>query len=294
MYSRHAHHLMSIGEARDAAILLTEALKIEPEHPLLRYQAVLAMSVVDHAIAEQMMENIPREREHWTRVHAIIRSSRAQRLLAEGDIEAAQVELFEAGKEYPDLLEVRLVRAEILAATPIDELNRGERRSLQKAGTIAYPQGTPTRVGEALAELAWCRARYQEEYAQLDPLRMPGFGARLATLEADLTAFYPYKVRRLPQREPRLRLHNYEGEAVSLAIEGPGIEQTVELAPGKSKTLVFEAPGVVTLVDEGAERDVAVVAEMRTLIDYPIGTPPSAENDAAVAVGDDEALAEAG
>lgn len=280
LYSRYAHHLMAIGEARQAIELLTEALVLEPEHPTVRYQAVLAMAAIDQDIAEQMIANIPADREHWARVHAIVRTSRAQHHLADQNIELAQQELFAAGKEYPDLLEVRLVRAEILAGSNV-ELGRKDARQLNKRGAVKYPHAEAKRYGEALAEVRWVRARFEEEAAQLDPLRMPGFGARLSTLEADITAFYPFAVRKLPNAEPRIVFANAGAQPVELEVEGPGIDETLELLPGKKSTLVFEAPGLVTWLRVDAEDadEVTLLAENRTLIEVPIGGSPKAADE---------------
>jgi tetratricopeptide (TPR) repeat protein len=265
LHSRYALHLMAIGEARQAAVVLGGGLALEPGSTLLSYQAALAMSAIDQDSAEEMMRRIPESSEHWHRVHALVQTGRAQALLAEGKLQEAQTALTAAGLEYPDLLEVRLVRAEILARTPIPELDRKERKALDKHGVIAYPAGERMRYAEALAEVKWCRSRYEEEAAQLDPLRMPAFGARLATLEGDISAFYPYPVRKLPGMNPRIRITNSGVASVTLEVSGPGVEEELSLAPGANKTLSFDDPGVAQI--SFADKQWALVAEGRTLID---------------------------
>lgn len=265
LYSHHALHLMAIGESRDALVLLGEGLQADAGNPLLSYQAALAMSAIDQDSAEEMMKRIPESSENWHRVHALVQTGRAQHHLANGKLEQAQIALAAAGKEYPDLLEVRMVRAEILARTPIGDLGRKERKLLASKGTITFPGGKHMRYGEALGEVQWCRARYAEEAAQLDPLRMPAFGARLATLEGDITAFYPYPVRKLPGNNPRIRVTNTTGATLVVSVTGPGIEEDVSIAAGANTTLVFEEEGVVQF--EFAETHWALVAERRTLVD---------------------------
>ena len=265
LYSRYALHLMDVGEARQAIVLLGEGLQTDPESTLLKYQAALAMSAVDQDSAEEMMSRIPESSENWHRVHALVQAGRARHHLADGKIDLAQEALTKAGEEYPDLLEIRMVRAEILIETRIPDLGRGDYKLLRKHGTVTYPGGVPKRYAEALAEAQWCRARYEEEWVKLDPLRMPGFGARLATLEADITAFYPYKVRKLPGANPRVRLTNTKKEPLEVSVSGPGIDETVKLAPGEDKSLVFEEGGITEL--EFGETHWALIAEQRTLIE---------------------------
>jgi tetratricopeptide (TPR) repeat protein len=265
LYSRFALHLMDVGEARRALVLLGEGLQADPGNTVLSYQAALAMSAVDQDSAEEMMQRIPESSENWHRVHALVQAGRARHHLVEGNIEEAQAALTKAGDEYPDLLEIRMVRAEILIQTRVSDLGRGDYKLLRKHGTVTYPGGVPKRYAEALAEAQWCRARYEEEWVKLDPLRMPGFGARLATLEADITAFYPYKVRKLPGANPRIRFTNTKQEPMELTVSGPGIDETVKLAPGENKSVVFEEAGIAEI--EFGDTHWALIAEQRTLIE---------------------------
>lgn len=291
-YSRHAHHLMTDGEPREAAALLAEALALAPENWTLRFQAVLAMSAVDRDIAEKMMETIPKDQEHWSRVHALVKTSRAQQLLGQGDIAGAQEMLFEAGKEFPDLIEVRLVRAEILAQTQIRKMGTGDRQTLKKFGVVSYPGNVVHRFGEALGEVVWLRSRFAEPAMQEDPIRMPGFATRLSTLEGDLEAVFPFPARRIPGANPRIKVRNDEGVKVSLVIEGPGLETTHDLEPGAMKTFVLEEPGVVyvSIAGTGPEpKEMAWYAEQRTLVTVPVSGKRSTDPHDDDADGDDTA-----
>jgi tetratricopeptide (TPR) repeat protein len=264
LFQRHVSHYLEIGEPRPAAAVVAEALQLDPENLTLRFQGVLAMSAVDLAVAEKMMENIPDSVEHWHRVHALVGVSRAQRALADDDLAAAQAALAASGREFPDLLEVRLVKAEILARTRIDGLTRTDAKEFRRLKTYSVPGGVVNRYAEALAELEWARARWEEESVRLDPLRMPAFGARLGALEATLRSFYPFKVRKLPGKNPRVAIYNRGKKPIKVSVTGPGATDTHEIAPGKTKTSVFEDSGFVH-VDRG-DKELGLFAELKTLI----------------------------
>src|SRR5690606_31610278 len=56
IFSEDARRKMSVGESRAAVDLLSEALAVDPTNSHLRYQAVLAMAVLEEKVAFEMLE----------------------------------------------------------------------------------------------------------------------------------------------------------------------------------------------------------------------------------------------
>ena len=273
VFSEEARRLMSDDDSRAAVELLTEGLQVDPEHRLLRYQAVLAMAVLNEKLAFEMLGKLDRKDEHWARVEALVRVCASERMLREGDPEGAQAALYDAGKAFPDMIEVRLVRAEILSKTGVGELGRAEQRRLQQHGVVASPTGEVRRLGEALAEVGWLESRFAEPGMRDDPLRMPGFAKRIDTLHRSIDAAYPFEARRLPGHQPRISLRNDADASLTVTVEGPGVYEIYELPPQGKRTVVLSEPGVVSLELAGmaGESTMAWYAEQRTLVTVPLG-----------------------
>jgi hypothetical protein len=114
---------------------------------------------------------------------------------------------------------------------------------------VRYPEDRITRVGEALAEIDWCRHQILglgPEY----PWRTADLKARLDALEARLEAFYPWKATFHGEPVAILRVHNRAEHAVRirmLTTDGTPLGRGSILGAGESHTQTHDPPGPLVI-----------------------------------------------
>jgi tetratricopeptide (TPR) repeat protein len=255
---------LAANEVPGARKALEQALELDPKNRMLNFQSVLAMAERHVGSARQMLEKWADDPE-YARMRALIDLANARKMMGIGQFTAAQVALERAEKFAPELIDVRLVRAQLETQTRFDGLKKVWFERFNELGKYSYPQGRINNYGRALAYLRDVQSKY-DEAAALDYLRMPGFKQQLAQLEKSITDFYPYDAELLPAEkagQATLLLVREETGEIEVKISGPTQDQVVKLAgPGKQEVSltgpglaivdghkpVFAEPGVKIIV----------------------------------------------
>jgi tetratricopeptide (TPR) repeat protein len=265
VYSRRGGDSLSRGDAVAADKALARALELTPDNWTLRLQRVLAVAAqakVEPAL--QALAHVPRGTKGRAEVEAILESLHVNELLARDDMEGAQRALERAKAAYPDLPEVHVAIAQLLALTPVEDLTRGQIKDLRRRGLFDYPGGHVNRYGEALSELDWARKQAQG-LGRGYPYRGPATEQIMSRLEQQIRAFFP-KVEFQGQPTMVLTLGNTSSSALDVAISGPeGFEEFVLVPAGEKRAVTIPEPGFVRLRIEN--RRVSMAAEPYTKLE---------------------------
>lgn len=244
---RVALHLAA-NEVPEARKALAQALELDPQHRTLNFQAVLAMAERHIGSARQMLEKWADDPE-YPRMRALIDLANARKMMGIGQFTAALGSLERAEKFAPDLMDTRLVRAQLEAQTRFEGLKKVWFERFNELGKYSYPQGRINNYGRALAYLRDVQSKYDEAAAR-DYLRMPGFGQQLTQLEKSITEFYPYDAQLLPADkagQAMLMLVREETGEVEVKIVGPTAEQVIKLAGPGQQDVPLAAPGLAVV-----------------------------------------------
>jgi tetratricopeptide (TPR) repeat protein len=247
----------------EAHTTLERALRRDPENVQLAYLDVLARSSSSSEDAQAALDEIPAAAQHHDRVQAIVHVAAAREHVRKKEFEAAR-ERLELARAFPDLLELHLIEAELLMNTEMPGVTKTELADFKRIGAYKLPRGRANHYAQALSEIIWAHARFEEPNEQRERMRMPGFARELKQVEDELREIIPFEVRRIPGDEPRVIVKNPGSEALTLKVIGPGVNESVPVEPGKSHTAVFERPGLA-IVRTG-QRARAVFCDARTAI----------------------------
>src|SRR5690606_33944481 len=183
LHAARAALRLTRGELDGAEKDLERALALNPRDPALQLQKVLILAgrgKFDEAKAA--LRGIGIGTQGHAEVEAVLLALEVDRLLAAGKTRDARAVLDRAQAQAPDLPEVHVAMAQMLAVTPVDDLSRSEVAEVAKNGLVAYPEGKIVRVGEALSELDWSKQQLTGLGATY-PYRGPDTRQRIETLE---------------------------------------------------------------------------------------------------------------
>jgi tetratricopeptide (TPR) repeat protein len=244
---RVALHLAA-NEVPEARKALAQALELDPQNRVLNLQAVLAMAERHMGSARQMLEKWASDPE-YARMRALVDLANARKMMGIGQFTAALASLERAEKFAPDLIDTRLVRAQLEAQTRFEGLKKVWFERFSQLGSYSYPQGRINNYGRALAYLRDVQSEYDDAAAR-DYLRMPGFALQVAELEKSITAFYPYDAELAPAdkaTQAMLLLVREETGEVEVKIVGPVQDQVVKLGGPAQQEVVLGGPGLAVV-----------------------------------------------
>lgn len=254
LYAARATTALAEGKAQDAEADLDRALELAPDDWEIRLQRVLAVASRSGAPAAlEGLQRLPPGTPGIPQVHAILESQLAIELAAAGRLDDAREALTRGEKIHPDMPEVHVASAQLLALTPSDDLDKKDVRALSKGALVPY-DGEVFRFAEALGELDWARAAVKGRAADY-PFRAPWFSAAAQALEDRVRKVYPYAVEFSPDPEPRLRLRNSGDAAISLELDGPSdYHDAVEIDAGHEHAVTLPDSGILRLRIDGKKR----------------------------------------
>jgi tetratricopeptide (TPR) repeat protein len=244
---RVALHLAA-NEVPEARKALAQALELDPQNRVLNLQAVLAMAERHMGSARQMLEKWASDPE-YARMRALVDLANARKMMGIGQFTAALASLERAEKFAPDLIDTRLVRAQLEAETRFEGLKKVWFERFSQLGSYSYPQGRINNYGRALAYLRDVQSKYDDAAAR-DYLRMPGFALQVAQLEKSITAFYPYDAELAPAdkaTQAMLLLVREETGEVEVKIVGPTQDQVVKLGGPAQQEVLLGGPGLAVV-----------------------------------------------
>jgi tetratricopeptide (TPR) repeat protein len=247
IYSVRGADSLRRGDAVAADKALARALELTPKNWTLRLQRVLAVAAqakVEAAL--EALAHVPRGTKGRSEVEAILESLHVNELLARDDEGGARRALERAKAANPDLPEVHVAMAQILALSQVEDLTRGQMKDLGRRGLVDYPGGRINRYGEALSELDWAR-KQALGLGRRYPYRGPATEQIMTRLEQQILAFFP-KVEFHGQPTTILKLGNTASSSLDVEISGPeGFEEFVLIPSGETRTVTVPEPGFVRL-----------------------------------------------
>jgi tetratricopeptide (TPR) repeat protein len=248
---------LSVNEINAARTALAQALALDPENRMLNFQNVLATAERSSGPARQMLEQWAADPE-YTRMRTLVELANARRMMGIGQFTAAAAALERAEKLAPDLLDTRLVRAEIEVETRFEGLKKVWAERFREIGAFSYPGGRINNYGRALAIVRDIQSKYDDAAAR-DYLRTPGFEQRLAALEKRITAFYPYDAELAPPdkaMQATLLLVREEDGELEVKVLGPTADQVVKVPGPGQQEVVLAGPGLAIVDAPGGYRPV--------------------------------------
>ena len=190
-YSQRATNRLRSGDLDPANADLAKAQEYRPGDNRLKLQRILVLAgagQLDPAVAA--VQKLSGSTPGRNQVLAILESMRVWRLIERGNWEAADEALQRAQAVGPDVPEVHVAAAKLLSKTPVEGLNRWERRVLGDVGAVRYPGMMINRYGEALSELDWAQ-RQARGLGPKHPFRAPGADAKMLDLVQEIRGFLP-------------------------------------------------------------------------------------------------------
>ncbi len=259
LYTQKGVALLAKGDADAADKALTRAGELAPEDQTLKLLRALAFAGRgDLEVAGKIVDGIPAKTRGHSEVSAILDSLRVFERLDVGDITGAKEVLARAQATSPDMPEVHVAAAAILALTPVEGLSRKEVKTLRRSSPANYSAGI-FRYGEALSEIVWAREQ-TKNLGGTYLFRGPGSAARMDALERSIRESYPFGVTFNPDPTTLMTLRRKGGD-VEVEIEGGGVEESVSVSSSTPPVKLTE-PGLV-MVTYGREK-VAILAESYT------------------------------
>ncbi|MEM7158931.1 MAG: tetratricopeptide repeat protein [Myxococcota bacterium] len=277
LFGARANQKLANGDAEGASADLEEAHKLIPGEPTITMQKAIVYGAEGNIKkAREEMTKVNRKTPGYRTVDAVLYAMEADKLIEQGKVGLAS-DLVGYGKRAdPDAPEIHIAAAQVLAATPFDDMLKAEQKDLRKRGLVKYPKGKhkPLKTGEALSELAWA-AKVLEAQDSLFPFRDPDAKDRLEQTKATLTAFYPYAVAFESDPHAVLVLKNTSPAELTVVTEkGRFFRKKKKIEANGSVEVKLSKPGVITFT-YGEEEEVAMfVAEPHTKVE--ISLPPAA------------------
>lgn len=277
MHGARANQRLAEGDAGGAAADLEEALKLVPGEPTITMQkAIIFGSQGDIPAARKELGQLSPRTPGYRTADAVLYAMEVDKLVAQGKLGTAASYVDFGRRADPECPEIRIAAAQVLAATPFDDMLKTEQKDLRKKGLVEYPKGKhkPVKAGEALSELAWA-AKTMEAQGELYAFRDPNAKGRLEALKTQITGFYPYSVQFESEPHAVLVLKNPGGTELSVTTEkGRFFRKKKKIAGMGEVEIKLSKPGVVTFT-YGEEDEVAMfVSEPHTRVE--ISFPPKA------------------
>lgn len=238
------------------------ALEIDPNSERARLLLVLSTAEGDLKGAIKRLDALPGDSAGKKEVRGILLSIQAHRHIEARRFDAAEESISMAQDVAPDVPEVHLAAAELLAKTEVDGLSRAQKKTLRDKGLVSYPGNKILRLGEALSELDWTRQRI-ETLGTRFPFRAASTGKRIETLDKSIREAYPLDVEFEAEQQTVLVLESQSGSDISVRIKGAGISRklTIGTAPVE---LVVSRRGMLEIKAGGST--FALVAEPYTRV----------------------------
>jgi thioredoxin-like negative regulator of GroEL len=259
--ARAAQHLQA-GDAVGAAKDIGAGLKIDPNNSRLKLQQVLAIAAGRLDLAFTQIEKVSDSKDK-NEVQAILYSLRVLEELDAGKMAKVYEALDKAQQLGPNLPEVLLARAWVLAESRNEDIKKvNDLQDVRKLSGFSWPQGRVNQYAGALANLDRAR-RLVREQGVLHPFRGPGFEARATALKDKIAKFYPHKVQ-WHSGGAMLELACETGQK-SAEYRGPRyLKGSAVASPGFPAEIPIKEPGIVYIDYDG--KQIAVVVEANTYI----------------------------
>lgn len=247
LHGARATQRLAEGDPAGAVADLDEAISLRPDDPEFKLQKVLlAAALGEHKIAREDLAKIAATAKGYKEVSAILMSVEIAKLVRLRKVEAAADLLKKAKKAAPELPEVHVAIALVLAASEPNKLLKKERRAL-RAGLVKYPKKKVTRVAEALSELDWSRQQIRG-LGVAYPYRGAETEKRINALEKKLKKFYPFVVKFHGEPKAIVVLKNSSSADIKVELEGRNRTRKATVPAGGTKKVTYGRPGFVRLV----------------------------------------------
>ncbi|MCB9713999.1 MAG: hypothetical protein H6712_09105 [Myxococcales bacterium] len=277
LFGARANQRLAEGDAEAAVADLEEALKLVPGEPtIIMQKAIIFGSQGDIPAARKELGQLSPRTPGFRTTDAVLYAMEVDTLVAAGKAGTA-ANLVDFGKRAdPECPEIHIAAAQVLAATPFDDMLKAEQKDLRKMGLVDYPKGKnkPVKAGEALSELAWA-AKQMGAQGDLYPFRDPNAKARLDATKAGITAYYPYPVEFESEPQAVLVLKNAGTTDLSVTTEkGRFFRKKKKIAGLGTVEVAIAKPGVITFTVGEEETVYMFVSEPHTRVE--ISLPPPA------------------
>jgi tetratricopeptide (TPR) repeat protein len=258
--ARAAQHLQA-GDPVGAAKDIGAGLKIDPTNSRLKLQQVLAIAAGRLELALSEIDKVA-DSQDKKEVQAILYALKTLEELDAGKMAKVYESLDKAQRLGPDLPEVLLARACVLAESRNEDIKKvGDLQDVRKLSGFVWPGGRINQYGSALAYLDRAR-RSVKEQGVLHPFRGPGFEARAVALKEKIVAFYPYKVQWQSGSGAMLELASENGQKTA-EYRGPRyLKGSAVASPGFPAEIPVKEPGIVYVDYDG--KQIAIVVEANT------------------------------
>lgn len=245
IYANLGTEKLQAGAATEADAAFSKAIEADPDDWSVKLQRIVAISARTGARpALESLTQVPKSTLGLEHTRAILLSLRVRELVAAGDLLNARIQLDDAQKANPNLPEVHLAAATLLAKTPVEGLNRRERKAALGRKSLVDYNGQVFRYGEALAELQWIAA--DEAAGDKSLFRAPWLEPAVRDLEEQLKRVYPYEVEFRTEAEPVVVFHNTSSGFIEFSLRGPeGVRDELGVAANAKRTVNFPAAGLV-------------------------------------------------
>jgi len=248
------------GDADAADKAFARASELAPEDETVKLLRALAFAGRgDLALAGRVLEALPPKTRGYGEVTAILASMQVYEKLDVGDVAAAKEALVKAQAASPDMPEVHVAAAAILARTPVEGLSKKDVKTLRRSALANYSAGI-FRYGEALSEIVWAREQ-SKNLGDAYLFRGPGSEAQMDQVERRIRESFPFGVTFNPDPTTLLTLRKKSGDA-EVQIEGGGVEMSVSVGASGPSPIKLTESGLVIL-SYGREK-VAILAESYT------------------------------
>ncbi len=270
LFGARANQRLAEGDVPGASSDLEEALALVPGQPtIILEKAVVFGSEGQIASAREELEKLSPKTPGYRTVDSLLYAMEVDELMADGKLRDS-TQLVDFGKQAdPDVPEIHVAAAQVLLATPFEDMLKKEQSELRRRGLVKYPKGKhrPVRAGEALSELAWARKAAAAQ-DKLFPFQDPGLQDRLAETEAKLKAFYPYPVEFVAEPKTVLVIKNTGAAEMALVVErGRFFRKKKKIAAGATAEVEMKKGGVVTFTYGEDDKQALFVAEPHTKVE---------------------------
>ncbi len=268
LYLARSAQRMQKGDLPGAELDVSEALKLRPNEPTIMLQRVLILAAKNETKqAETALGQIDSKSSGHAQVAALLGTMRVHELVTAGKVDAARSELDRAKAKAPDLPEVHIAMAELLALTEVTNIKKKDMAELRKTGLVKYEGGKITRMAEALSELDWSKQSLASLGADY-PYRGPGTDKLMDELGKKLAAKYPFKVKFNASSKPIIVLKNDGAAPVTAKIKCGWTVASAKLGPQQSSKITLDRPGFCT-TDFGGKA-ATMLAEPYTEVEIPL------------------------
>lgn len=269
MYGARAAQYLQAGDAVGAAKDIAAGLKIDPENARLRMQQVLAIAANRLPLAFTEFEKLPKSKDKGE-IEAILYALRCIEEVEEGKLAKAYDSLAKAQQLGPDLPEVYVARAYVLAESRNEDIKKAaDLRDVRKLSEFSYPQARINQYPSALAYLDLAKRRVRAQ-GVLHPFRGPGYETRVSELHDRIKAFYPYEVSYYASGGGMIELVSEDGQKTAEYTGPRWLKGSAVASPGFPAEIPVKAPGIVYLTIDG--KQIAIVVEEGTQITVNLGS----------------------